>query len=62
MSESDFADRYAEEGIAPKAELIEGRKLEGRKQAADRIAGAITKEQIFGLVSLYFGINPPDMS
>jgi hypothetical protein len=57
MSESDFADRYAEEGIAPKAELIEG-----RKQAADRIAGAITKEQIFGLVSLYFGINPPDMS
>jgi hypothetical protein len=57
MSEFDFADRYAEAGIAPKAELIEG-----RKQAAERIAKNITKDQTFDLVSLFYGLTPPDVT
>ena len=57
MTEFDFADRYAEAGIAPKAELIDG-----RRRVVDRIADSMTKEQTFDLVSLYFDTFPLDLS
>src|SRR4051794_21704718 len=56
MSDFSFADRYAEAGIAPGAELIAAREA-----PAKRIQDSITSEKIFDLVGLYFDFPNLDL-
>lgn len=55
MAEASFADRYAEAGIAPSAEIIQRRQT-----SAERIVDAATAAQILDLVTYYFDLKAPD--
>lgn len=57
MTDFVFADRYAEAGIAPTAEMIAS-----RQSAADRITNEIEKERILDLVGVYFGSPGLDLT
>lgn len=55
MAEASFADRYAEAGISPTAEIIQKRQT-----GVDRIVDSVTKVQVIDLVAFYYGLQTPD--
>jgi GTPase-associated system helical domain len=56
MTKFVFADRYAEEGLSPSAEIVAS-----RAGPAERIISAITEVQSLTLVGLYYGATDLDL-
>jgi len=57
MSEFKFADRYAEAGLKPSAELINL-----RSETAERITSGITNQFVLDLAAAYYGSPDVDLS
>lgn len=56
MTKFTFADRYADAGLSPSAQVIQS-----RQEPANRIAENITDDQIFALVLAYYGHSNVDL-
>lgn len=56
MADVSFADRYAEIGLAPGADIVAARAA-----PADRILDDIANDQICAMVSTYYELSSPDL-
>src|SRR3546814_8838342 len=57
MTKFNFADRYAQAGLSPSAEIIVK-----RQETVERIAEDITNDQILDLVSAYYDAGDVDLT